>query len=413
MERLAKTALFDHIRRVGSAHWHTDSFSSHFSANAPFDRNGLPCFLPEAPLRGQGQRHGGCKYLHPGSRGRRRQHGRRKKRSDDCSRNRPYCYGGAVQQGKFRPVSGFLNGFREGYKAVTALGYDGQLTAFGPFVADTTSKAFDAFRKFTKQNENREKAQITAEAVPVALGLAANGEDGFKKGSFSMHPKLHARSLEYLSSFQGGMEDPNAVQQMLLKVLVIKDKHYGEQSLEVAETLNVLAIAYRKLGDFRTQKDLLERALKIQESQYLSHEMGVTLNNLGNAYSCLEDYGKAKEVYERVLKIKEQTFGKRHFEVAATLNNLGKTHRELKDYEKSKEVLERALEVKEQHYGKSHFEVANTLLILALTHGCLGDQKRKVELLKTVLPIYQNHYGVHSDQYAKVRRALAEATRLK
>jgi len=127
---------------------------------------------------------------------------------DHAGWTRPYCFGGAVQQGKFRPVSGFLNGFREGYKAVTAPGYDGQLTAFGPSVADTTSEAFDAFRKFTKQKENREKAQIPVEAVRVALGLAANGENGFKKGSFSMHPKLHARSLEYLSSFEGGMEDP-------------------------------------------------------------------------------------------------------------------------------------------------------------------------------------------------------------
>ena len=35
MERLEKTALFDHVRRVGSAHWHTHCFSSHFSATLP------------------------------------------------------------------------------------------------------------------------------------------------------------------------------------------------------------------------------------------------------------------------------------------------------------------------------------------------------------------------------------------
>ena len=245
------------------------------------------------------------------------------------------------------------------------------------------------------------------EAVRVALGLAANGEDGFKKGSFSMHPKLHARSLEYLSTFEGGMEDPNAEKQMLLKVLVIKDKHYGEQP-EVARTLNNLAVAYMNLGDFRTQKELLERTLKIQESQYLPHKMGLTLNNLGTAYCCLKDYGKAKEVYERALKITEQACGKDHFEVARTLNNLGMMYSWLKDYSKAKEVYECALERKERHYAKSHFEVARTLYNLALTHGCLGDQRRKVELVKKVLPIFQNHYGVHSDECAEVRRELAE-----
>ena len=328
-----------------------------------------------------------------------------------------------MQQGKFRPVSGFLNGFREGYKAVTAPGYDGQLTAFGPFVADTSSKAWDAFRKFTKQNENREKAQIPAEAVRVALGLAANGEDGFKKGSFSMHPKLQARSLEYLSSFEGGIEDPDAMQQMLWKVLAIKDKHYGEHHREVAWTLNNLAVAYMKFGDFRTQKVFLERALKIQESQYLQIFLGKSgidffgigsiLNNLGIAHRNLKENSKAKEVYERALKMQQQQYGQSHFSVARTLNNLGNAHCRLEDYEKSKEFLERALEINEQHYGKSHFEGATTLYNLALTHGFLGDQRRKVELLKRALPINQNHFDVHHEMCADVRRALEKATRSK
>ena len=327
-----------------------------------------------------------------------------------------------MQQGNFRPVSGFVNGLREGYKAVTSPGYGGQLTAFGPVVA-TTSEAFNAFRKFTKQNENREKAQIPAEAVRVALSLAAKGEDGFKKVPFSMHPELHAESLEYLSSFEGGMEDPSAKQQMLVKVLAIKEEYYGEHHPEVAGTLNNLANAYYHLGDFRTQKELLERALKIEENDYFQiffekfgydpRDIGVTLNNLGIAYSNLKDYGKAKEVYERALKIQERHYGKDQFEVARTLGNLGCAHRELKDYEKAKEFLERALEIQEQHLAKDRFEVARSLNNLALTHGRLEDQKRKVELLKRVLPIYQNHYGVHSDLCAKVRRAIDEATRSK
>ena len=165
------------------------------------------------------------------------------------------------------------------------------------------------------------------------------------------------------------MEDPNAQQQMLLKAMVIKDKHYGEQSPEVAMTLVNLANAHTKLGDFKTQKELLERALKIQESQYLQiflvkfghdpHEMGKTLNNLGIAYCELIDCSMAKEVYECALEMKEQSHGK----VARTLNNFGMMHNWLKDYEKSKEFYERALEMKERHYAKSHLEVARTLSV--------------------------------------------------
>ena len=218
MERLAKTALFDHVRRVGSAHWHTQSLSSHFSAtllsiamgyrvscqrrrcaakvNATVVVNIFTLEVAVEDVNTDGEKKG-LTTAH-------------ETLLDHARWARPYFYGGAVQQGKFRPVSGFLNGSREGYKAVTAPGYDGQLTAFGPFVADTTSEGFDAFRKFTKQNENREKAQIQVEAVRVALSLATNDENEFKKESFSIHPKLHARKLEYLNSYKGDIKDPKS-----------------------------------------------------------------------------------------------------------------------------------------------------------------------------------------------------------
>ena len=137
-----------------------------------------------------------------------------------------------MQKGKFRLVSGFLNGLREGYKAVTEPGYAGQLTAYGTLAA-TASEELEAFEKFMKEKENREKAQIPEEAVRVALHLAASREHGLKKSSFSVDPLLHAETLEYLCSFHGGMEDPIANQQMLQKVLAIREQHFGEHHWRV------------------------------------------------------------------------------------------------------------------------------------------------------------------------------------
>ena len=174
---------------------------------------------------------------------------------DKAGWTRPFCFGGAVQKGKFRPVSGFFSGFRERYKAVTEPGYDGQLTAHGTLAADTASKELEAFKKFTKEKENREKPQILEEAVRVALHLAASREHGLKKASFSMDPLLHAETLTYLCSLKGGMEDPIANQQMLQKVLAIKEQHFGEHHPEVALTLHKLSNALSKLGDPRTEKD--------------------------------------------------------------------------------------------------------------------------------------------------------------
>ena len=96
-----------------------------------------------------------------------------------------------MQKGKFRPVSGFLNGLREGYKAVIKPGNTGQVTAYGT-LADTASEELEAFKKFTKEKENREKAQIPEEAVRVALHLAASREHGLKKGVV-LHGPVAAR----------------------------------------------------------------------------------------------------------------------------------------------------------------------------------------------------------------------------
>ena len=49
-----------------------------------------------------------------------------------------------------------------------------------------------------------------------------------------MDPLLHVDILEYLCSFKGGIEDPIANQQMLQKVLAIKEQHFDKHHWRVA-----------------------------------------------------------------------------------------------------------------------------------------------------------------------------------
>merc|ERR1712136_162848 len=100
-----------------------------------------------------------------------------------------------------------------------------------------------------------------------------------------MDPVLHADILEYLCTFEGGMEDPKANQQMLQKVLAIRQRHFGEHHRQVAYTLNNLAVAHMRLGDHRTQKELLERALKIFQDYWGGEHdvLASTMVNLGAA----------------------------------------------------------------------------------------------------------------------------------
>ena len=141
------------------------------------------------------------------------------------------CYGGAVQLGEFRAVSGYINGLREGYKTVTTPGYDGPYRGYGQLATNEPTQDLDAFRKFTKDKRNREKADVPEEArekaVELARELAADGQNSFMKAPFFMDPLLQADSLEYLSSFEGGVEDLSASKEMLEKALMIREECNG------------------------------------------------------------------------------------------------------------------------------------------------------------------------------------------
>ena len=82
--------------------------------------------------------------------------------------------------------------------------------------------------------------------------------------------------------------------------------------------------------------------------------MALTLGNLGNAYGRLGDHTKARDVLERALAIEERAYDRDHARVGITLGNLGNAHGALGDNSKKCELLERALPIFEGAYGADH-----------------------------------------------------------
>ena len=108
------------------------------------------------------------------------------------------------------------------------------------------------------------------------------------------------------------------------------------------------------------QRDLLLRALNIQEAHYGSDhwQVAITLTNLGNAYGALGDVAKQRDLLLRALKIEEAHYGSDHWQVAPTLTNLGNAYGALGDVAKKRDLLLRALKIQEAHYGPDHWQVA-------------------------------------------------------
>ena len=53
------------------------------------------------------------------------------------------------------------------------------------------------------------------------------------------------------------------MKEVLERVLRIQERHHGPDHFQVAVTLTNLAIAHGDLGDHKTMKEVLERALRI------------------------------------------------------------------------------------------------------------------------------------------------------
>jgi tetratricopeptide (TPR) repeat protein len=77
--------------------------------------------------------------------------------------------------------------------------------------------------------------------------------------------------------------------------------------------------------------------------------VAITLTNLGNAYGSLGDAQKSRELLERALTINERHYGPDHPEVAPILTKLGNTYGSLGDAQKERELLERALTIQERY----------------------------------------------------------------
>ena len=233
----------------------------------------------------------------------------------------------------------------------------------------------------------------------------------------------------------------------------------------------------------RKQKDLLERALEmLSRKQHFGEdhfEVAVTLTNLGNAYGDLGDPGTTKDLLERALKIEEKHFGEDHFEVASlrlgqrlwtagrpqqeegppracsqdkrkTLRGgalQGRVYFEPGQRTSSKRALEMGKTLREgalsgrddvgqpgqrlwksgrpeeaegpprtsprdrceQHFGADHFLVAKTLNNLANAYGDLGDPRKQKDLLERALKIKEKHFGEEHFEVATTLYNLALA----
>jgi CHAT domain-containing protein/tetratricopeptide (TPR) repeat protein len=225
-----------------------------------------------------------------------------------------------------------------------------------------------------------------------------------------LDPVAAARALDLLAEalWRGGKAHEDEALASARRALDLKTAHLGPDHVEVAESLNNVAVIHFFRGEYGAAREPWQRALAIRERTLGPDHPDVakSLNSLANLYQTVCDYDAARPLYERALGIREAALGSDHPLVAQTLNNLGNLLTDLGDWAGARAALERALAIREKTLGTDHPQVGSSAHALANLLWRSGDRERARPLFERALAVHEAALGSDHPNVAGSRNNL-------
>ena len=215
------------------------------------------------------------------------------------------------------------------------------------------------------------------------------------------------RAGDYLNSHAHQYEQAKP---LLERALAIREHVQEPNLLDIAQSLNSLAVLYNNQGNYEQAKPLYKRALTLTEQALSPHhpETARSLIGLATLYKSEGNYEQAKPLLERALAIQEQMLGSNHLDTAQSLNNLAVLYSIRHNYEQAKSLLERALAIREQVQGASHPDTLTCLNNLAFLYMSQHNYKQARLLFEQVLATRKQVLGSNHLHTARSLSSLAE-----
>lgn len=207
-----------------------------------------------------------------------------------------------------------------------------------------------------------------------------------------------AKTLNYLALLYVRLGKYEKSFPLLTRVVEISEKKFGSVHPSVASSLNNLARLFYSKGEYGKALPLLTRSLEISE---------IELKNLIELYEDIEKGDKEFLYYVRSLKITYEILDYKKLNLALSLNNLAGLYIQIGEYEKALALLTRSLEITEEVYGPEHLDVGNTLSNLALLYERIGEYEKALSLYLRALNIIENELGPEHPTGARVLNNLA------
>ena len=257
--------------------------------------------------------------------------------------------------------------------------------------AEETAKQVSSFLvdlfKISDPSETRSNTVTAREILDRGASKVNNELPG--------QPLVQSRLKDTLGQVYSSLGLYDRALPLLESSLATRRKLVGEQSLDVATTLDRLGGAWWHKGEYAKAQPLLEQSMAIRERLLGPDDLAVatSAHNLGNLHLTKAEYEQAQTFMERALAIREKKLGPDHPDVAASLNSLGAVAYKTGNYQKAQQLWERTLAIREKTLGSDHPYLAQTLNNLAVVYTEEGRLAQARAQLERVVQIQEKVLG--------------------
>ncbi len=162
---------------------------------------------------------------------------------------------------------------------------------------------------------------------------------------------------------------------MLEEALAIRRRTLAAGDVQIAESLQNLALLLLRMGDGEVAEPLLREALEIERRQ-LGEEHPARargLNDLATILKSRAEWAEAEVLFREALALKRRIHGDEHTDVVTGLNNLGEVLLRQQRPAEAEPLLRQALELGRKLLGEEHPSVGKYLQNLAVSLERQGD----------------------------------------
>lgn len=207
-------------------------------------------------------------------------------------------------------------------------------------------------------------------------------------------PAVASRLLLDLGQAQIRLGQREAAERVLNEALRLRQRIFGDDSVEVAEVLNALVNLTRERGDLLLTERYFHQALAIYERHNADPwTLAKLRNNLGLLLLDRGDYAAAEPLLERSLATLRQVLGEEHPAVAISLINLGSVKGRRGKYAEADPLLQRAYALRLKLFGADNGLTATARANVGYSAFSLGRFGQATEALDAALAVQEKTLG--------------------